>query len=72
MSTPSRATVCRTLPVLGYLVALAVAGRPGPTTVLAAAALVATWLIPLLMAPTSRAVPSAAESSEVAVAEATG
>ena len=49
MHLPSLATVCRTAVVLGYLVALALAGRPGWTTVALGLALVAVWVAPLLV-----------------------
>lgn len=43
MPVPSCSTVCRTVVVLGYLLALALAGQPGPL----AFALVLVWLAPL-------------------------
>ena len=49
MPAPSPAVVCRTVVVLAYLLALAVAGRPGWATVSAGVALVAVWLIPVVL-----------------------
>ena len=48
MRTPS--TICRTVVVLGYLVAVAVAGTPVWGTVATALGLVGVWLAPLLVA----------------------
>ena len=48
MRTPS--TICRTVVVLGYLVAVSLAGTPVWGTALAALGLVAAWLAPLLVA----------------------
>jgi hypothetical protein len=50
VSVPSAAVVCRTVVVLAYLVALAAAGRPGWGAALAAPALLAVWLAPLVIA----------------------
>jgi hypothetical protein len=50
MSVPSTAVVCRTVVVLAYLVALVAAGRPGWGAAAAAPALVAVWLVPLVVA----------------------
>ena len=49
MSLPSLPTVCRTVVVLGFLLALALAGRPGWTSVVPALALVAVWVAPLVV-----------------------
>jgi anti-sigma-K factor RskA len=46
---PSPSTICRTVVVLGYLVAVALAGGPGWGTAVAALGLVAVWLAPLLL-----------------------
>ena len=50
MSVPSAAIVCRTVVVLAYLLALLAAGRPGWGAATAAPALVAVWLVPLVVA----------------------
>ena len=52
LSTPSlsTSTVCRTVVVLGYLIAVAVAGRPTWAAAGAGLGLVAAWLAPLLLA----------------------
>jgi hypothetical protein len=47
---PSMPTVCRTVVVLGYLVAVALAGRPVWETAVAALGLSAVWTAPLLLA----------------------
>jgi multisubunit Na+/H+ antiporter MnhG subunit len=47
---PSPATVCRTVAVLGFLLALALAGTPGWSSVGLGLALVAVWLAPLVVA----------------------
>ena len=49
MRLPSLPTVCRTVVVLGFLMALALAGRPGWSTVGLGLALVAVWLSPLVV-----------------------
>jgi predicted signal transduction protein with EAL and GGDEF domain len=43
-------TICRTVVVLGYLVAVAAAGTPVWATAVAAVGLVGVWLAPLLLA----------------------
>jgi hypothetical protein len=48
MSVPGVAVVCRTVVVTAYLLALLVAGRPGWGAAIAAPALVAVWLAPLV------------------------
>ena len=63
MSAPSLPTVCRTVVVLGFLLALAVAGRPGWATAAVAVALVGVWLAPLLVRHGREAtVPAVAEA----------
>jgi hypothetical protein len=42
-------TTCRTVITLGYVLAVALAGRPVWGTALAALGLVAVWLAPLLL-----------------------
>jgi hypothetical protein len=49
MHLPSLPTACRTVVVLGFLLALAIAGRPGWTTPFLAMVLVGVWLAPLLV-----------------------
>ena len=49
MHLPSVPTVCRTVVVLGFLLALALAGRPGWSTAALGPVLVAVWLAPLLV-----------------------
>jgi hypothetical protein len=49
VSAPSIPTACRTVVVLGFLLALALAGRPGWSTAALGLALVAVWLAPLLV-----------------------
>jgi hypothetical protein len=49
MHLPSLPTACRTVVVLGFLLALALAGRPGWSTAALGLALVAVWLAPLLV-----------------------
>jgi hypothetical protein len=49
MPAPSTELVCRSLVVLVYLVALAVAGGPGWGTPLLALALAAVWAAPLTL-----------------------
>jgi hypothetical protein len=49
MSVPGVAVVCRTVVVTAYLLALLVAGRPGWGAAIAAPALVAVWLAPLVV-----------------------
>jgi len=44
----SSSTICRTVVVLGYLVAVALAGTPVWATAVAAVGLVGVWLAPLL------------------------
>lgn len=48
---PPAAVVSRTLVVGSYLVALAIAGRPGWLAALVAACLVAVWAAPLALSP---------------------
>ena len=46
----SMAAICRTVVVLGYLVAVALAGRPVWETAVAALGLTAVWVAPLVLA----------------------
>ena len=47
---PSTSAICRTVVVLGYLLAVALVGRPVWTTALAGLGLVAGWAAPLMLA----------------------
>jgi hypothetical protein len=49
MPAPSIPTACRTAVVLGFLLALALAGRGGWVTGALAVGLVGVWLAPLLV-----------------------
>jgi hypothetical protein len=49
MHLPTLPAVCRTVVVLGFLLALSLAGRPGWPTAALGLALVAVWLAPLLV-----------------------
>jgi len=49
MLRPSIPTVCRTVVVLGFLLALALAGRPGWGSTVLGVALVAVWAAPLVV-----------------------
>jgi hypothetical protein len=49
VSAPSIPTACRTAVVLGFLLALALAGRGGWATGALAAGLVGVWLAPLVV-----------------------
>jgi hypothetical protein len=49
MHLPSLPTVCRTVVVLAFLLALALAGRPGWPTAALGLVLVGVWLAPLLV-----------------------
>ena len=61
MHLPSVATACRTVVVLGFLLALAAAGRGGWLTGAVAAGLVGVWLAPLLVRYGTRPAPVAAD-----------
>jgi hypothetical protein len=50
----STSTIGRTVVVAGYLVALALAGRPAWLAVLLGAILVLVWVAPLVLAPPRR------------------
>jgi hypothetical protein len=54
MRAQSTALIGRTVITLGYLIALAVAGSPGQTAVLAGMSLVAVWVAPLALQATWR------------------
>ena len=61
MPLPSIPTVCRAVVVLAFLLALALAGRPGWATPALALVLVGVWLAPLLVRHARhRPVPAAA------------
>jgi hypothetical protein len=63
MHLPSLPTACRTVVVLGFLLALALAGRPGWMSTALGLALVAVWAAPLVVRRHHRiAVPAAAEA----------
>jgi hypothetical protein len=47
---PSPSTICRTVITLGYVLAVALAGRPVWGTAVAAFGLVGVWAAPLLLA----------------------
>jgi hypothetical protein len=49
MPRPSIPTVCRTVVVLGFLLALTLAGRPGWASTGLGLALVAVWAAPLVV-----------------------
>jgi hypothetical protein len=49
VTRPSIPTVCRTIVVLTFLVALALAGQPAVLSTLLGLALVATWAAPLVL-----------------------
>jgi hypothetical protein len=61
-TVPTTPTVCRTAVVLAFLLALAVAGRPGWAASSLALCLVAVWLAPVLTG--HRAVAPAAAAPE--------
>jgi hypothetical protein len=61
VTAPSIPTVCRTVVVLGFLLALAVAGRGGWAAGTLAAGLVAVWLAPLLVRHCGRPAPAVAD-----------
>jgi len=71
MGALSRTVVCRTVVVTAYLLALAVAGRPGWATGSLAVALVAVWLAPLLVHHGRHPAPESAPAPAVVVSEAT-
>jgi hypothetical protein len=60
-------TICRTLITLGYVLAIALAGRPARGTALAALGLVAVWLAPLLLSHSRHAVTQPAAVPAAAV-----
>jgi hypothetical protein len=49
MPRPSIPTICRTVVVLAFLLALALAGRPGWSSTVLGLALVAVWAAPLVV-----------------------
>jgi hypothetical protein len=49
MPRPSIPTICRTVVVLGYLLTLALTGRPGWSSTALGLALVAVWAAPLVV-----------------------
>ncbi|MGY1604011.1 hypothetical protein [Geodermatophilus sp. SYSU D00815] len=49
MTAPSTPTVCRTTVVLGFLVTLALVGRPAWLSTVLGLALVAVWAAPLVV-----------------------
>jgi hypothetical protein len=61
VTAPSIPTVCRTAVVLGFLLALALAGRGGWATGALAVALVGVWLAPLLVRHGAHPAPVVAE-----------
>jgi hypothetical protein len=61
VTAPSIPTVCRTVVVLGFLLALALAGRGGWTAGALAAGLVGVWLAPLLVRHGARPAPVVAD-----------
>ncbi|WP_448625972.1 hypothetical protein [Geodermatophilus sp. URMC 64] len=63
VSLPSIPTVCRTVVVLAFLLALALAGRPGWASFVPALALVAVWIAPLVVRHRRRAVVAVADAA---------
>ena len=67
----STSTIGRTVVVAGYVVALALAGRPAWLAVLLGVVLVLVWVAPLVLAPPRRSSAAGRSSSPVEPTEGT-